>query len=337
MAEVVGLHTQALEAPLGAECLALTAKTIRAARLRDSFPSTTRLRDLLLSLGYGLELGRYQEYLFDARTGLPNLASVTRVATDVEIIQAGGFPSDAASQEYARRLKGLHPIPVDGIETAIRRFDSRAGRVEVRVRVTKLDGSGRFTRITVDFSSTQANWIRPVLRLDDEGVQVALTGPVETMIYRHAAFDAEMLFVRLSRLDGVEVERVERGLIGPVLFALPSARGVETVAEASGDALADGWRQVLNSRTYERGVALAAFQSDIAAVDIKAERSNDPLAPLLRDRLKEGAALDHASERESIPFKVYRDCKFVTSREMRAIPESLMRSAGTRNLIYELR
>ncbi len=337
MAKVVGYHTQALEPSQGVECLQLMAKTIRAARLRDSFPSAARLRDLLLSLERGLQLGRYKEYLFDARTGLPNLASVTRVATDVEIIGSGGFPSDPASRQYARALSALRPIPVDEIETEIRRFDPRAGRVEVRVRVTKLDGSGRFTRITVDFSSTQVSWIRPVLRLDDEGVRVALTGPVETMIYRHAAFDAEMLFVRLSDLDGVDVERVERGLVGPVLFALPGGGGLETLAEPSGDALADGWRHVLQAQAPERPVALGAFQSDIAATDIKAEKSNDPLAPLLRDRLAERPARDHASQREATLFKVYRDCKFVTSRELRAVPESLMRSAGTRNLIYELR
>ena len=337
MAKVVGLHTQALDPSAGIVALQLMAKVIRAARLRDSFPSASRVRDLLIALEHGLELERYGEYLFDARTGIPNLASVTRVATDVEIIESGGLSSDAAAREYAQRLRRLRPIPVDEIETAIRRFDPREGRVEIRVRVTKLDGSGRFTRISVDLSSTQARWIRPVLRLDDEGVRVAVTEQVQTMIYRHAAFDAEMLFVRLAELEGVEVQRVERGMIGPLLFAVPGPAGLETLAEPSGDALADGWRRVLESQGLERAVTLGAFQTDIAAIDIKTEKSNDPLAPLLHDRLGDSAAQAHAVSRETSAFKVYRDCKFVASREMRVVPESLMQAAGTRNLIYELR
>ena len=258
------------------------------------------------------------------------------MATDLELMHAGTFTGDSNAQAYARELQRLHPIPVDEIEAAIRRFDPRAGRAEVRVRVTKLDGSGRFTRITVDFTSTKASWVRPVLRLDDEGVRVALTEPVETMIYRHAAFDAEMLFLRLSALEGVTVERVERGLVGPVFFALARGDEFETLAEPAGDALADGWRQVLSARPPTRSVALGAFQTDIAAVDVQTEKSNDPLAPLLGERLDAQSAGIHAGEREAVVFKVYRDCKFVTSPELRAIPESLMRAGNTRNLVYEI-
>ena len=126
-------------------------------------------------------------------------------------------------------------------------------------------------------------------------------------------------------------------MIGPLLFAVPGPAGLETLAEPSGDALADGWRRVLESQGLERAVTLGAFQTDIAAIDIKTEKSNDPLAPLLHDRLGDSAAQAHAVSREASAFKVYRDCKFVASREMRVVPESLMQAAGTRNLIYELR
>ena len=85
-------RTQVLEGAAGARALTLVGETLWAARLSDLFPASAGLRDLCRCLVAGIDEGVYAEALLDARTGLPNLASVTRVATDRELYQEGRVP-----------------------------------------------------------------------------------------------------------------------------------------------------------------------------------------------------------------------------------------------------
>ena len=60
------------------------------------------------------------------------------------------------------------------------------------------------------------------------GIIVFRVVPAFTDFY--ASFDAEHLFIHMHDIEGVSVDRVQRGVVGPVLFHLPHADGPAPVA-----------------------------------------------------------------------------------------------------------
>ena len=329
-----GLYTQTLEGDEALALLSTLTRAIREARIRDSFPSGRRLQDLLDALAAGIRARRYRELLIDTRTGLPNLAAVTRVATDRELAMEGRLPTravDGHDDGYGARLCSLSPIPVDEVEAKIRRYDAERDRVDVQVQVTKLDGTGRYVRITAEFAVTGQGWGTRVLSLDDAAVRVALTQEVETMVYRHASFDAELLFARLQELSAVEVRRVERGIVGPIFCALPG--GTRTTDTPDAGPLAEGWDRVLDATPTDALRVLLVCQSDLAGTDVARTQSNDPLAPLLEARVSPEEVAPILETRTRLSLQVYRDAKFVATSNVGPMLRALMEAAGTRNVV----
>ena len=329
-------RTQVLEGAAGARALTLVGETLWAARLSDLFPASAGLRDLCRCLVAGIDEGVYAEALLDARTGLPNLASVTRVATDRELYQEGRVPprrEGGLATAYGAMLGELQPSPVDDVQVRVRRYDPDQDRVELRVQVTKLDGGGRFSRVSVELTVAGGAVSARVLDMDERAVRVALTTEIEAMIYRHAGFDAELLLARLDALDGVAVRRVERGMVGPVLFADGPASLVVEAEEAS--PLVEGWLR-LSGQLRQPAVA-AAFQSEVAGRDVARDVSNDPLRPSLEARLTGTARDEHQEWMRQAGVRVVRDCRFVATRTARALIDAVCAAAETRNLIRALR
>jgi len=82
---LVALHTQALGPDHAARYLDLLERGLRAARLNNTFPDRRRLQGSLSALDRAMRGGIYEQLYLDSRTGLPNMASYTRVLTDQEI------------------------------------------------------------------------------------------------------------------------------------------------------------------------------------------------------------------------------------------------------------
>ena len=183
----------------------------------------------------------------------------------------------------------------------------------VHVGRDKLDGWGLLVRYSLDFAQTAEAWGRRVVLLDaDDGRQ---TEGFRSLICNIASDDAEFTFLRLATLGGLEVERVVKGVVGPL--CLPWTRGEAPVRGILG---ADGF--------------VAMFALDMAAVDVPADRDNDPFAELLRERLSPEARGEYDASRERFGYKVFKDRKFVAPRAVVPALKSLCESCGARNVIY---
>ena len=79
------------------------------------------------------------------------------------------------------------------------------------------------------------------------------------------------------------------------------------------------------------------FQSDIAARDVREEKSNDPLEDLLSTSIQDSERARYLHTRERFPFKVFKDRKFVVTRGTETLARAICQAAGTKNLVYRLR
>ena len=151
-----------------------------------------------------------------------------------------------------------------------------------------------------------------------------------------ASYDAETLFIRLHELEGVHVERVQRGIVGPVRFSIPTEAGRATVLESKPDATESVWTAA-QAQHQDTPLMLASFATDVAALDVREEKSNDPLSPLLSEGIRDIERARYVTLRERHPFRVYKDRKFVASPPLVAPIRDACTQSGCKNLIYPLR
>lgn len=334
--ELVALNTHALEPARAGGYLDRLNRGLRAARMSKSFPDRGTLARLLELMKLGLQHAQYAELLVDARSGLPNMASFTRVATDAEVAREHGLGFGEDKRAYREGILAAEVPRFEVANAALRRFDAKKGVSEVRIDLTKLDASGAWIRVTVELSQAGRGG-RVGIELDVDDKTAAARDDLHATIYRHAAFDAETLFVRLQELPGVEVERVERGVVGPACVQFGD--GLRLPAQLEGR-LAVGWSSFPlrpEASAPDELEMMLSFQSDIAARDLREERSNDPLVPLLRDRVQDGERARYEATRERLGFKVFKDRKFVATRALMPLAKVFSEAAGTKNLVYPLR
>lgn len=356
MNELVALHTQALTEPVTSGYLDLLSRALRTARLNNSFPDRRRLQASLKAMAPGFHGGIYDQVYVDARTGLPNMASFTRVQSDKEIAddslgrmddlktleakreEAEVYVRLARKRKYFEQLKRLSLAPIDEQKVALRRHDPSTGTAMFRLDLTKLDATGLYIRVTIELTQVASVWRTKVIDLDEEGETAEASEAFHSTVYRYAAYDAETLFLHMHDIEGVSVDRVQRGVVGPVLFAVPSARDLIRPMEAPSDNLRKAWEHWLaTAPDLDNANLISSFQTDIAARDVREEKSNDPLSPLLSSRIADGERARYDETRRRFPFKVYKDRKFVCTKGARPVVDAVCDAGQTKNLIYQLR
>jgi hypothetical protein len=356
MGELVALHTQRLVEPTSGAYLDACARALRAGRMSNMFPDRRRLAGTLRALGPEVHEGLHDEIYVDARSGLPNMASFTRAITDKSVGKeslgriagtveeqredAEFFDRMARKRRYYETLQKLPLAPVDEHRVLLRRHDPERSTGMFRVELTKLAGSGVYLHVTVELTQVSGLWAHKLIDVDEAGEVASGTDALRSMVYRFATYDAETLFIRLHDLDGVEVERVQRGLIGPVLFAIPHGEGgCSRLLEPEDDALARAFLRWGDGNGWEptQTEMIACFATDIAATNVREERSNDPLSPLLGEGIENHERGRYEALRTRHPFKVFKDRKFVVTHGLRPLVEGVCAAQGTRNPIYGLR
>lgn len=353
---LVALNTQQLAPADADDYLKIVERALRSARLNNSFPDRRRLQGTVGALRQAFAHEIYDQLYLDSRTGLPNMASFTRVVTDQQMAadslsrmsdrgelerrrgEAAIFARMADKHDYYTWLKSQELAPVDLHRVLLRRHDPGSGSASFRIELTKLDGSGLYMHLTIELTQVASTWRRKVVDLDEDGESAAASQAFRTLIYRCAALDAETLFIRLHGIEGVTVERVQRGVVGPLLFRLPASTGIEATLEPEGY-LGQAWQHWLAGpgAAAKGPEVLATFASDVAAIDIRDEKSNDPLSPLLGAVIEDKERARYQSMRERYPFKVFKDRKFVATRGLKDLVKVIGDAAGTRNIVYDLR
>jgi len=259
------------------------------------------------------------------------------VYTDARRAEADVFDRLARKREYFELLAGLELAPVDSHRVLLRRHEPQKSRASFRVELTKVVANGCYVRVVIELVQEASVWAHKLVEVDGSGEVAHGTEALRGTVYRLANFDAETLFVRLHELDGVHVERVQRGIVGPVLWAIPEAGELHRVLQPVSDPLADAWHAWLSGTAIQAPQLVVSFASDTAAADIPVEASNDPLSPLLATQVTDSERARYSILRERHPFRVYKDRKFVVTDEARPLVDALARQASTKNLVYPLR
>src|SRR5690606_722611 len=149
--QLVTLHTQSLRGPIVADYLDKLAIGLRTARLNNTYPDRRRVQGSLEAMKLAMDAGLYEQIYVDARAGLPNMASFTRVVTDHEVAEGSlsrlstTAHSEAKRDEadvYARLLEkrkyyeaisGQPYAPLDEHRVQLRRHDPATGTAEFRL------------------------------------------------------------------------------------------------------------------------------------------------------------------------------------------------------------
>ena len=306
---------------------------LQAARLGAHYPDAERLVATLGVLSPGVHRGLYPGVEVDLRSGLPTYKEWTRVQTDVRMAadqlrqlgsraelqrKAGAKRSpihekQLVKHDYYAAIADTPLAPLGEMSVALRRVEPDKQRAQFHVVLDKLDASGQFVRYSLDFYQSAAAWNRPVVVLDAEAARH--TESFRSLIYQFTSYDSEFTFLRLATMGGLNVERVVKGVVGPIHF--PWTQPPEDV------------------RTLVAGDGfLADFALDMAATDLPADRDNDPFADLLREKLTPEAQREYDAARKRYGYKVFKDRKFVAPAGLLPALRKLCESRGSRNVAY---
>ena len=262
---------------------------------------------------------------------------MTRVVTDHALASEARESLDPVKRGYRQALRKLEPAPVDEHRVVLRRHDAARSRAEVRFDLIKLAGSGLYTKISVDLVQTSGAWSHELVRVDADREVVNATAGLRTTVYKLATYDAETLFARLQELDGVEVQRVERGVMGPILFAVPHEGRVTCPVQPAPTPLATAWAEDLTASPAGSGRDARDLLNRPGGVGREGRPKHDPLSGLLGEAIRPDDHARYEELRRRHSFRVYKDRKFVITPRFDALVKGVCERAGTRNLIYPVR
>lgn len=308
---------------------------IDVARLNAFYPPAAPLRNHISFLGPAGSSGVHAELRLSPATGLPTAREILRVKIDRDL--AAGLLADAARRappepgsalarriDYYARLCRCEVMPVNRMTIDLRRQLPEQGRALFRVVLDRFDlAGGGFARYTILLAQRDSFWRRPHVIVDDADLAAPTEG-FRRVVGRFAAHEAELAFILLSGLDGIEVEDVRRCRIGPLL--MPGVQGVGAALEALLDP----------ARTVEAAASppwILCFPEDRAGLEVVEHSAGDPLAGLYRDALSEPARelVDRTADR--LGYRVAKRRKFVCARPLAPRLAALCRAAGAPSVV----
>lgn len=313
-------------------------RVLRSARLNLHYPDARRLRSHLEAMHPDVHRGLYEGLEINLDSGLPTYKEWTRIQTDVDI--ADEQLAQLADREtleqkaeadgesihdkllnkhrYYSEIRETRLSPLGEMDVKLRRVDTDANKAYFHVILDKLDASGLFVRFSIDLAQTKSVWSDPVVQLDEETAQH--TEEFQSLVYRFTSLDAEFTFAKLAGIGGLDVQMVAKGTVGPVYLA----------PEQAPDAL---------TPLFEQGEDpfVASFSLDKVAEDIAETRDNDPLEPLMTDRLSPKARRIYEQARQQYDYRAFKDRKFVVPRGLVEPMRQFCRDRGTKNIVYSCR
>jgi hypothetical protein len=329
-----------LEGGAARDYVDLCTRAIARARLSEQYPPARRLIAQVEAMGPRVHRGLYADLRVDRRSGLPTYREWARVVADAELAPRvlAELPVYAEVEARARRepqgiwgkqllkhgyythLSTLDATPPSHVTVQLRRVEPAERRAWFHVVLDKLDQSGVFVRSSIELSQQGSFWSRPMLELDADAARE--TEALRTIIYRLTSLDAELTFVRLADTEGLVVERVTRGTVGPIYVAgtaMPAALAAELPERLGADFI------------------VATFGLDVAAGDVAKDGDNDPVEDLLGERLGPEGRKAYLDARQRYGYRVYKDRKLVVgSTALVDAAHRFCARMGTRNVVYAL-
>ena len=320
-------------APFGGEELERYAQTLSrlvlAARLNKWFPDPFSAAERLRLLAPSCRRGVYPGVYFDRVSGLPSFKDVLSVQADWDL--AGDFireqearlaagraltPKVQAKLAYYRELVKVCLSPVTSLELSLRRVFPERRAAAYRVVFDRFDmGEGVFARYTLLLEqSDEAYGSRLLERSGDYSQQ---TNAFRATMEKVAQDESEILFLVLGRREGVKLEEVTRGRIGP--FWSPWAPPP------------DGWFPPDPRECFALHCPL-----DSASVAWESSVDEDPFSRFFKDFLSPESRPLVEEAAKQLGYKVHKERKFACTPAAAAAVQVKLREAGTRNMVYTL-
>jgi hypothetical protein len=310
--------------------VARVVRAVAAARLNSFFPPDACLRAHFGFLGGAGSHHLYPELHLAALNGLPTAREILRVKIDRDL--AGPFLAEATGGrapradgrmarrvDYYRRLAASEVMPVHRMRVELRQQLPDRNRALFRVTFDRFDLAGnQFVRYTILLGQHDRFWRRRKLVVDDAELAAPTEGFRNT-VARFAAHEAEVAFVLLSKVDGIEVEDVRRCRVGPLL--LPGLPADPALAA------------LLGADPVEAAPWILCFPEDRAGIEVAANAGRDPLAPLLRDAVSEPSRELYDAMAARLGYRVAKSRKFVCPAPLAAPLDQLCRRVGAPSII----
>jgi len=312
------------------EHIDMLTQALRGARLNAYFPDARALISHLQVLSPQAHGGIYPGLEIDVRTGLPTYKEWTRAQTDVRLAVAqleqlpprhvlvaraaqdpgGPHARQLGRRDYYTAIQDATLVPLGDMRIQLRRVDYRTSVAHFHVILDKLDASGVFVRYAIDVAQRQDSVDR--IASVDPGDVASHTKDFQALVYQFTSLDSEFTFIKLASMAGLQVERVIKGVIGPVFT--PWTRNPP------------GWEALCSP-------FLATFAQDMAAMDVLEFRDNDPLSSWWSAR-RDTTDTAYEGMRGTLRYQVFKDRKFVCERSQIARLRAHLASIDAKNIVY---
>jgi len=306
---------------------------VRAARLNSFFSPTELLVQHLGFLGPTGSDGLHPSVRISTVNALPMPSEILRVKVDRELAAeflsrtAGPIPTPGTrldrKRRYYQRLLGVEVMPASRMTVELRQQLPAEGLGLFRVLLDRFDlACNQFVRYTILLGQRDGRWRKAKVRIDAD-----LEAPTEAfrrVVDRLAAHEAEVAFILLSELAGIEVEDVRRCRVGPLL--LPGARVGGPL-----EALLDP--EVGPCAGTPHPPWILCFPEDRAGIEVAEHSGQDPLAPLMREAVGEASRALVDAKAENLGYRVAKSRKFVCPPPLVRPLEELCRSLGAPSIV----
>jgi len=297
-----------------------------AGRLNHWFPDPYGFAEYVRLLAPSARQGVYDGVHLDLTTGLPILKDFVMVRADRDVakdfveqnearLAAGRSPTPkvAAKLAYNRRLLAADLPPLTRLQVKLRRIDPARSAASFEVVFDKIDTAEMvFVRYTLLLEQEDRSWGSAFLeRSGDYSLQ---TAAFREKMEKFTQDDSEIAFLLLGKLEGVRLEEVTRGRIGPLWSPFSSAP--------------EGWSSP--------NAFILHLPLDRASTDLSDDRDNDPFEDLYRQFLSPYSRPLVAEEALRLGYRVHKDRKFVCTREAEPALRSKLREARTQNMVYTI-
>ncbi|MCP4674593.1 MAG: hypothetical protein GY854_03565 [Deltaproteobacteria bacterium] len=303
---------------------------VEKARLNDLYPSSERLVTSLSAMDSSVHRHLYNKLHVHPRMGLPTYTEFVRVLSDKltlhdelpKLRQWEGVDGDGIYDKLARKRAYLGDLARGGdvfteeTKLLFRKIDPKTEMAMFRIILDRFSPNGSIERLTVELSQRDSLWGKSNLELDGDDVG-HLSENLKGLVYRLSTQEVEIIFIRLSEDENIDVENVTKGSIGPVIFSQAKpAKRYSRLHEIVGDG----------------AVFSAALQ--VASVEQVNDVSNDPFSK--GTPLSAEAREQFYEVRSSRPYHVLKDRKFVSCEVDKKLLVDLCAENETKNIIYEV-
>jgi hypothetical protein len=304
----------------------IVPRLVLAGRLNHWYPDPYGCAEYLRMLAPSVRQGVYEGVQLDLTVGLPLLKDFVTVQADRAVarefveqnearLSAGrsATPKVAAKLAYNRRLLAADLPPLTRLAVKLRRIERERSAASFEVVFDKIDPAEMvFVRYTLLLEQEDTSWGSSFLaRSGDYSLQ---TAAFREKMEKFTQDDSEIAFLLLGKVEGVRLEEVTRGRIGPLWSPFSAAP--------------KGWSHP--------GAYILHLPLDRASTDLGEDRDNDPFEDIYREFLSPFARPLVDEEALRLGYRVHKDRKFACTREAADTLKARLREARTQNMVYTL-